>query len=283
MSTQTSVLLISDSPARIRRWLGILTTDAVRPFRGVAEVPPRHVPDVIVADRPVSGRDFRRGALQARWAAREIGVVAIGGRAAGDVVLAERFTPAELRLACSLLAENVRLRRERNRARRLQQALQRMARSDPLTGLPNRRAWEDELVARAATASRYGVAILDLDHFKAVNEWYGYLAGDDVLRHVARRLAARARGAFVARLGGDEFGILSAGEAPRDWAARVERLRRAVCDRCPCTSITASGGVACHDPVLATTPEAVFSVADGQLRRAKASGRDQTCVALSES
>ncbi len=94
----------------------------------------------------------------------------------------------------------------------LQASLTELAHHDPLTGLPNRRLFEERLdaaVSRAQTGTGYAVLMLDLDDFKAVNDSYGHEIGDEVLRVVARRVARCLRaGDLVARLGGDEFVVL---------------------------------------------------------------------------
>jgi diguanylate cyclase (GGDEF)-like protein len=87
-----------------------------------------------------------------------------------------------------------------------------LARHDPLTGLPNRRFFEerlDECLAAASATHQMAVLLLDLDGFKAVNDTYGHAAGDDALIQFARRVSKIIRvDAFLARLGGDEFAII---------------------------------------------------------------------------
>ena len=88
-----------------------------------------------------------------------------------------------------------------------------MAFTDSLTGLPNRRAWEQALAKRAADPARrpFAVALIDLDGFKALNETSGETAGDRVLREAAAAWASQVReGDLLARLGGDEFGVVLA-------------------------------------------------------------------------
>jgi diguanylate cyclase (GGDEF)-like protein len=236
--------------------------------------------DVIVTDRMIACDDLPHSNLGSRLAAGEIAVVRIGP-GPGDVSLPDDCTPRELRLACRLLAEIVRLRRDRSRARRLQRALAELARSDPLTGLPNRRAWEDELVSRVQTGEMetdgYCLALLDLDHFKSVNDRFGHAAGDDVLRHVARKLDAQIDGSdFVARLGGDEFVLLMTARDVTQAATLVERLRTTVCDGSPHTTITASAGYAFSTELRSETIDGLFHAADDALRSAKSSGRDRS-------
>src|SRR4029450_10462491 len=97
-----------------------------------------------------------------------------------DVSLPSDHSARELRLACLLLAEVVRLRRQREASRRQERVLTHLALSDPLTGLPNRRAWEQQLADRlaASTAKSWCIALLDVDHFHEVNDQLGHLEGD---------------------------------------------------------------------------------------------------------
>lgn len=113
--------------------------------------------------------------------------------------------------------------------KRLQDLYARQARTDPLTGLANRRNFEDRagdfLAAGVATGARFGLVLLDLDRFKPVNDRFGHAAGDLVLREIARRLAALVRPEdVVARIGGDEFAILVADVSGAALPALAERL-----------------------------------------------------------
>jgi diguanylate cyclase len=107
------------------------------------------------------------------------------------------------------------------------------ARTDPLTRLPNRRAFDDELVARVACWQRrrepFGVIMIDVDHFKRLNDQYGHLAGDHVLRRLAEILGDAARPPdLVARVGGEEFGIILPDAPPSEARRLAEALREAV-------------------------------------------------------
>lgn len=124
--------------------------------------------------------------------------------------------------------------RDVSERRRLEEELRHRALHDPLTGLANRALFAERLdqALRARTRSRCGVAILfvDLDDFKAANDAFGHLGGDELLRTVARRLRTVVRDEdTVARLGGDEFAVLMERvEHPEQTTAVAERARRAV-------------------------------------------------------
>jgi diguanylate cyclase (GGDEF)-like protein/PAS domain S-box-containing protein len=119
--------------------------------------------------------------------------------------------------------------------KRAQERIAYLARHDPLTDLPNRAAFNDQLsfARERATAADAGFAVLclDLDRFKEVNDVLGHAAGDAMLREVAKRLAGAAEGAFLARLGADEFALItSAGVQPATAAALARRIQSAVAD-----------------------------------------------------
>ena len=126
------------------------------------------------------------------------------------------------------------------------------------------------------------VLLIDVDHFKRVNDTYGHPAGDLVLREVASRLAASVRaGDQVFRMGGEEFMVVLSGCAAREEVA--ERLRGAVADA-PITlddatalRITVSVGMAVADP--SETPARVYARADEALYRAKEAGRNRVVAA----
>ncbi|MDQ6816230.1 MAG: sensor domain-containing diguanylate cyclase [Actinomycetota bacterium] len=152
-----------------------------------------------------------------------------------------------------------------------------VARTDPLTGLANRRAWEEELqreIARARRSQhRLAVVMLDLDHFKEFNDKHGHQAGDELLREAAAnwRMALRISD-VVARYGGDEFGLLLP-DCPAYYAEGVlERIRAVTPGGCGC-----SAGIAYWDG--AETAEAMVARADAALYAAKQAGRDQAITA----
>ncbi len=152
----------------------------------------------------------------------------------------------------------------------LMRRLEENARQDPLTGLPNRRGWEDELpriLARAARGEPLTMAMIDLDHFKRFNDAHGHLAGDDLLRRVALAWQRELRATDVlARYGGEEF-VLALPACPPDEAIDVaERLRTVVPEGQTC-----SIGVAAYR--VGETGYEVVARADTALYRAKALGR----------
>ena len=122
------------------------------------------------------------------------------------------------------------------------------AREDPLTGLDNRRSWderfEEELERSRRTGIAVSVAIFDLDGFKAINDTSGHDTGDRLLQQLAHawQAAVRGSGDFLARLGGDEFGLL----APGSDETGIRRLAKRLSDALP-DGVTASVGVATWD------------------------------------
>ncbi|HEY0664372.1 MAG TPA: EAL domain-containing protein [Thiobacillaceae bacterium] len=167
--------------------------------------------------------------------------------------------------------------------------LQRMALTDPLTGLPNRRAAEERLHAERARALREGrgfaLALLDLDHFKTVNDRFGHAVGDEVLGTVARRFEAGLReGDWVARWGGEEFLFVLQGCTDEEAARIMERLADEVRATPVQTGVGAirlgfSAGVAAFGAGEGDIAS-MLERADEALYRAKAQGRDRVSLAV---
>jgi diguanylate cyclase (GGDEF)-like protein/PAS domain S-box-containing protein len=168
-------------------------------------------------------------------------------------------------------------------ARALEEKLRALAHHDPLTGLPNRRLFEDRLEMALAQAHRYrhrvALIFIDLDRFKRVNDTLGHAAGDELLRAVGERLTASVReGDTVARLAGDEFTLLLPGiHFAEDLAAisrkLIESLREPFRAGGRELSVTASGGVSLY-PEDGEDGEALLRSADAAMYRAKERGRD---------
>jgi len=154
---------------------------------------------------------------------------------------------------------------------------------DPLTGLPNRAAWteqvEREMLDWQENGGHLAMAILDLDHFKRINDSYGHLAGDKVLKIVADQLRKRLRARdFIARFGGEEFVLLLPQTSPAAGAQVAEVLRAAI-EACPFhfkgerVVITASIGVSAFRS--GERGDQVLKRADAALYRAKDLGRNR--------
>ncbi|HEX2038658.1 MAG TPA: GGDEF domain-containing protein [Acidimicrobiales bacterium] len=159
----------------------------------------------------------------------------------------------------------------------------RMAHTDALTGLANRRVFEQALSREVARSQRTGepvtLVLLDIDHFKTVNDTFGHQVGDDVLRDVAHAVAEASRDTdLVARWGGEELAVLLPACAPREGFRVAQRLRAAVAEAALHVPVTISAGVA-GVPVNATTADDLLRAADTALYAAKKSGRDRTARA----
>lgn len=152
-----------------------------------------------------------------------------------------------------------------------------MARTDALTGLPNRRALDEELRRELARAGRHehvlAVVMIDLDRFKDYNDANGHQAGDRLLGEIGRAWRTHLRlSDFVARYGGEEFAALLPACPPDEAIAAVERLRLAIPEFQTC-----SAGVAYWDGKEG--PEALIGRADIALYQAKREGRDRVVIA----
>jgi diguanylate cyclase (GGDEF)-like protein len=165
--------------------------------------------------------------------------------------------------------------------------LERLARTDPLTGVWNRRGFDEaapHLLARLRSdlRSRAAVAIADIDSFKSINDRYGHTTGDAVLVHFAKMLGTAVRpGDLLARLGGEEFALLAIGVDAAELYQRVEHVRGLVSlpseSGSDLPSITASFGVAQISPSTLALRDALER-ADHALYRAKREGRNRSFV-----
>ncbi|MDA7086694.1 diguanylate cyclase [Pseudomonas sp. SA3-5] len=155
---------------------------------------------------------------------------------------------------------------------------------DPLTGLPNRAAWNERLDLEVARWQRYGgellMAVVDIDHFKRINDEYGHLAGDKVLKIIAGELHKRLRKTdFIARFGGEEFALLIPATPLTGGLQLLETLRAGI-EACPFhfrgerVTITLSAGISAF--ASAERSDQVFERADQALYQAKRGGRN--CV-----
>jgi diguanylate cyclase (GGDEF)-like protein len=166
--------------------------------------------------------------------------------------------------------------------KRAEQRIAHIAHHDSLTGLHNRAALSDYLATTIDQTVRAGgtfaILCLDLDRFKEVNDLYGHLVGDALLREVARRLQAVAEGAFLARVGGDEFIVITVGDAQAAAVGQLaQQLGTALSGDIEIAGrqlrVGLSIGIA-SCPVDGTDPATLLANADVALYRAKAEGRD---------
>jgi diguanylate cyclase (GGDEF)-like protein len=165
------------------------------------------------------------------------------------------------------------------------QLVQHEADTDVLTGQPNRRAL-DALLARQVLKARvdgcpFSVLLIDIDHFKLINDTHGHAAGDDTLRAFAHRVRAHLReGDACARYGGEEFVVVLPGTTLVSALEIAERLRHGVAEvslmSVPHVRTTVSIGVA--QCLIDETPEQLLKRADQAVYAAKRGGRNQVCV-----
>ena len=166
-----------------------------------------------------------------------------------------------------------------------------LASTDELTGLSNRRRFFDELDREFSRHQRYAsplaLVIVDIDHFKLINDTHGHQTGDAVLREVGRRLLnAFRRADLVARYGGEEFAVLLPETGAAEAHEVAERVRAFAADLTfgsgePPIRLTLSGGVAAALGA-ADTPEALVRRADAALYKAKSSGRNRIELATDD-
>jgi diguanylate cyclase (GGDEF)-like protein len=160
------------------------------------------------------------------------------------------------------------------------QAMERLSRTDALTGLPNRRALMEQAEQGPVTAMV--LVIIDIDHFKRINDSHGHRTGDTVLRAAGQAMAAELAGfGLLGRLGGEEFALISDHPQPALLIAQLERLRarlagQAVRVEGRAIGMTISAGVALRQ---ARSFDELYSEADRALYRAKQGGRNRICCA----
>ncbi len=162
----------------------------------------------------------------------------------------------------------------------LLEQVQRLAATDGLTKIANRRTFESTLereIARATrSAEHVSLVMVDIDHFKSLNDTHGHQAGDEVLRNVAAALAIECRDFDTpARYGGEEFAVVLPGCAPEEAFGIAERLRAAVAAAPSVVPITASAGVATF-PGQAGDADTLVRAADDALYESKRAGRNRT-------
>jgi two-component system chemotaxis response regulator CheY len=213
-----------------------------------------------------------------------------GMSAGADDYLVKPLDPDDLQARLVAAARVTSLHRqlsdERIELAGLNRELAALARRDPLTGLGNRRALQEDLTLLEARVNRYGhtycVALLDIDNFKSYNDSHGHQAGDEALRTVAEQLKVQARsGDALYRYGGEEFLCIFPEQSLATATQAVQRMRLCVAQLAiehadnPPGILTVSAGVAKLDPNHTRSISEVLEEADEALYRAKDLGRNR--------
>lgn len=209
-----------------------------------------------------------------------------GMDAGADDYLSKPFDVHELRVRLRAGKRLIELQQELIAAR---EALRIQATRDALTGLLNRRAILDRLAhyleLRGREDSALGVLMLDLDHFKAINDTYGHPGGDAVLVEISTRMKGRLRRYDgIGRFGGEEFLVVLPGCGKQATLATAERLRSSLCEAPVMSSagpiqVTCSIGAAVHTKDKPLDAETLIHDADVALYRSKADGRNRVTAA----
>jgi len=158
-----------------------------------------------------------------------------------------------------------------------------LSQTDPLTGLPNRQAYDDKLSKAYQrwqdNKQQLTVAIIDIDHFKTINDRFGHTAGDKTLQVVSNQLKQLlSDGMFMARWGGEEFTILVSDMAPQQVRSMLENIRATLASlpfKFKQEKITITASIGATNFKNGDTPETVFDRADSYLYKAKNSGRNR--------
>ncbi len=214
-----------------------------------------------------------------------LGILRLGGEVAQGQHQAEflAFVRSEMRLfaMAGLLYALAIVKDQLAFAHRQVEEMHTLARTDPLTGLPNRLALSEYLEGESHQAHGLYVVLLDIDHFKQINDRYGHTVGDGVLKEVGRRLRSSLRkGDVLGRWGGEEFMIIMRGDSQHDVLAAVERLREDIAfwpfDEVG--AVSASFGVA--EGHMGDSIHSQLDRADKALYQAKHLGRNRVELSL---
>src|SRR5690606_31703583 len=211
--------------------------------------------------------------------ARELGIAT-----GADDFLTKPVDPLELKMRLTAM---LRIRALTQDLEAKTKALTRLASVDGLTGIANRRAFDERLPAELEASQRTGAVfsllLMDIDHFKKVNDTYGHAVGDQLLTSFGRLLSELTRACDLPfRYGGEEFAILATNTNAVQAVHLAQRLRSAFALRTreatACGAQTISIGVCGSDQVPSPTVSRLIESADMALYRAKTSGRNMVCV-----
>lgn len=259
-------------------------------------------PDLVLMDVMMPGQDgldvarAMRKSLPSEWipilflsARVEDRDIARGVEAGGDDYLTKPVNPLVLRAKILAMQRIAAMRRELAEANR---QLAQLSTEDPLTGLANRRRFDNFLQRQWKSAARHAdrrlsLLMIDVDEFKSYNDRYGHLQGDECLRRIAAAITgALKRGSdLAARYGGEEFAVVMPETPLRGAFAVAARIADAVrgqrtghaANSLPHRQVTVSIGAATARPAAGSPPARLLEAADLALYRAKQSGRDRIC------
>lgn len=227
----------------------------------------------LIASMRSEARDFGRDLAAKADAIRGLSA----SISVGDIV---RLTSAMLERVQSTEEQLEAATREADELRRKLEEARDNAQRDPLTGLANRRAFEEGYADRLARGSKLCVAVCDIDHFKRVNDGFGHAVGDRVLKAIAKSLNDHCEDQLVARYGGEEFVVLFTDVPLSKARALLETAREEVSRKryrlretdAPLGEVTFSAGLTMAAPGESVSD--AFVRADGLLYAAKADGRN---------
>ena len=308
------ILVVDDSPAQLDQLAQVLTREgyevrraqdgkeAIRAVRG--EPPDLVLLDLVLPD--MDGLEVLR-IVKARKDEQFIPVIILsaksdidskvrGLRIGADDFLAKPFAEAEILARAGAMLRIKRLQDELRSARReleeKQKQLEEQSITDALTGLRNRRFFDERLAEEFQRAQRYAdpvsLMMIDLDHFKDVNDRHGHPAGDHVLREAAGLIRGSIRDPDIcARYGGEEFAVIlpkthmsgALTVAERVWRELGQKVYRPGSEgQHVDVKVTASIGIAFYPSKDITGPDLLLKYADAALYNAKRSGRNTICL-----
>lgn len=300
MSERQTILIVDDNPAGLKL-LRLAFIDHYRVLfatngRDALAIALRELPDLIILDVIMPGMDghevLRR--LKREEQTTDIPVIFLSGRdqeadekTGLELGAVDYWTkPVNIDIARIRAHNHLELKRHRD-------VLSRMALTDSLCGIPNRRSFDERLEREWRRAIRsqqpLSLVLIDVDHFKVFNDHYGHPAGDACLRRVAQTIdeCLERPGDFAARYGGEEFACILPETGRQGAAVIAEKLRCAVLDaaighiQSPTRAVvTISGGIATQDHVGASCHNSLIADADSALYTAKKEGRNRVVSAF---
>ena len=303
-SRRRRILVVHPEAAMISRLRETLTVDLERETYEILAAADSHAAKLILASRhpdlvllaideqhPATTFDFIHH-IRALDADRHVGIITLGDagvaslEAGADDFLANCDAPAELR---ARVRAALRLKSIHDELRSANHRLKLLSLTDDLTGLANMRCFSQKyaVMIRRCRAGElgFGIVMLDLDHFKSVNDTTNHLFGSFVISEIGRlfRKHAYLLGPedIAARYGGDEFIVMLVGSPP-EIEAKAERIRQLIAEQSferdgNKAEITASVGVALVPPSYQGEAEQIIKLADMMLYHSKAGGRDRVC------